>query len=310
MATNKSSNRAREISIALGSISPFVFVTLYIVTIVAFWGVFLLLPRGSFYHSTAQYEREFLNQDANSILNAIKEEILDNLRVHYPNLAVSENSWVVDRSELRVNSLNVSDYPDSISFQVSAPLWYIPADKKFIQSSLQSVVRLGLNKETFIADRAYYFPHLEDTSTVKIEGVPDAPGVAILFPSRTPSITGPNISLPLSLRNQMLEFGEAYRGFPTNVSGNEIRMLYLSVGIATSTALGDITPITTMSRSLILFESVISILITSLFLNSLANVIVYKGTAGKKLRAQNNQDFLTDLLSQPIKTEITAIPHK
>lgn len=171
MSTNKSPNRTHEISIALGGVSPLVFVAAYLISIIVFWGLFLLLPRGSFYHSTAQYEREFLNQDASSILNAIKVDILSNLQVHYGNLKISKNNWVVELSEFQVSSLNVSEYPENISFQVFVPLWYVPPDKQYTQGFLRSTIRLDLKEETFIADRAYYFPPLEDASTINIEGV-------------------------------------------------------------------------------------------------------------------------------------------
>ena len=308
MSISQSSSPDHKTTTKFGDIPPLIFVVVYVLVIIIFWIIFLFLPAGSFYHSTAQYERKFFDEDAKSILDSIKIEILDNLENHHPNLEVSENNWFINLSELQVYSLDVSQYPNSVSFQVFAPLEYVLEEKKYVEHTLHSTIQLKLNEEIFIDDRVYYLLSTKNTSLTKIEGIPDSPGVTILFPSKKSTITLPNISISLSLRNQILQFGEGYQGFPTNVSGNGIRMLYLSVGIATSTALGDITPITTMARTVILVEAMLSIVLISFFLNSLANTIVYARNPRQTLQKQSDQEVLENLLFQSIEQKFKDNP--
>ena len=67
-----------------------------------------------------------------------------------------------------------------------------------------------------------------------------------------------------------MAFSQTVKGFPAKASGAYARMFYFSAVTITTLGYGDIVPITTMSRTLVAFESIIGIVLIGLFLNSLS----------------------------------------
>ena len=81
-----------------------------------------------------------------------------------------------------------------------------------------------------------------------------------------------NAWLPISTGSQekIVAFGNTARGFPAKASGSYARMFYFSAVTITTLGYGDIVPITSLSRTLVAFESNAGIVLIGLFLNSLS----------------------------------------
>lgn len=65
----------------------------------------------------------------------------------------------------------------------------------------------------------------------------------------------------------------ANRGDASTVSGHFLRMLYMSVVVLTTLGLGDIVPMTPISRTAVATEAMLGIAFAGLFLNALANKV-------------------------------------
>lgn len=68
----------------------------------------------------------------------------------------------------------------------------------------------------------------------------------------------------------MRSYASGSQGVGSAVEGNFIRMLYLSGVTITTLGFGDIVPVTTPARILILTESVLGAVLIGLFLNPLS----------------------------------------
>jgi hypothetical protein len=78
--------------------------------------------------------------------------------------------------------------------------------------------------------------------------------------------------MPISkrLNDDILNLGKGVQGDPSNLSGHFERMLYLSALTITTAGYGDITPLTTRARLLIILEAVLGIILFGLFLSTLS----------------------------------------
>jgi hypothetical protein len=76
--------------------------------------------------------------------------------------------------------------------------------------------------------------------------------------------------MPATLTADIVKFSEAKRGFPSQIDGQFVRMLYLSATTITPLGFGDVVPLTTPARLAISLEAVIGILVMGLFLNAVA----------------------------------------
>lgn len=78
------------------------------------------------------------------------------------------------------------------------------------------------------------------------------------------------IYIPGTLTADIVRFSEAKRGFPAQMSGQFVRMLYLSASTITTLGFGDIVPLTTSARLAVSVEAVLGIVMMGLFLNAIA----------------------------------------
>jgi hypothetical protein len=77
------------------------------------------------------------------------------------------------------------------------------------------------------------------------------------------------IILEENLFDRIMRLNKAFQGFPIDVTDKFIRALYLSAVTITTLGFGDIVPITSLSRIIIIIETISGIIIIGLFLNSL-----------------------------------------
>lgn len=78
------------------------------------------------------------------------------------------------------------------------------------------------------------------------------------------------LSLSVPLNSRIVGFAMATRGFPSGVSGNWSRMIYLSAATITTLGYGDIVPLSSRARNCISAEAILGVALAGLFLNSLA----------------------------------------
>jgi len=269
--------KLKWISASLGKAPSLLYILLYITIVFAFGGIYQSLPPRSFYHSTSKFEYEFFDPDANAILERLRQEILQVFNEHYQQPVVSLDCWQIDSEEFNVHSLNVKEFPEDFKFKIQIPTTCNLENGNHIWSMLSATVSVPLRNRIVSDGTVYSFIQISEQTPLHIGSVPSPPKSDVLFPfnadfnggdeGSSPSQTTLPLSLPLY--EAIVDFGQGYRGFPTKVSGQYWRMLYLSAGVATSNALGDIAPITTRARLLVTAEAIASLALIGLFLNAL-----------------------------------------
>jgi hypothetical protein len=259
------------ISFRLGRVPSLLYIAAYILLIILFSGIYYILPERPFYHSTAQYEYESLNADANKLLSTLRDRIINNLTRYYKSSQPKIRDWVLDTRSFTVDSLSVRNFPEEFNFQVGAPLSRIEPRGK-VETYEHRLVIVPLKGKMIIEGVVYLFPKLDEAAPISIAEFPPEPNLQELLPDpgRLATLSGPVLGISVDLYNNIIGFGQGYRGFPAKVKGHYLRMLYFSAGIATSTALGDIVPITPLARLLVTIEALCALVIVGLFLNALA----------------------------------------
>jgi hypothetical protein len=269
----------------LGGIAILYYVLVYFVLILIFSFIYYFLPAKSFYHTTSKYEYSELTEEADIILEKIKEHIfLSNLN-YYGDTVINLNGWAINLSELRAYSLNVADFPNNISFRLGITFLH----ENGIQSGMSPEIKIDIQEKIKSQDLVLCSVRTDSKPISLIDSL-KTPEISNLF--KIPSDNGlqvlsPMIVLSSEVWNDIIYFGQSYRGFPNKkINGQWLRMVYLSSGIATSTLIGDIVPITKLSRFLITVQGLLTILVISLFFNALANDIA-EGMEKKSKKKKN-----------------------
>lgn len=262
----------------LGRVPTLIYLLLFLLLIFVFAFLYDSLPNTSFYHATAKYEYDYLNREADEISNQLKNEITETFVDHYGDSQVIINGWQVDISELRITSLQVKDFPEEISFHIWLPIKSID-DQRGIETVINTTVTLSLKEKIQTDDVIELFPDFSDytrSSAYLGEALNIEPlSLEVLFQGEPPigKTYAPALFISSNLYQRITAFGQAYRGFPSMINGHFARMLYFSAGIATSSALGDISPLTSKARSLVTLEIILSLILITLILNAIGNDI-------------------------------------
>lgn len=261
----------KKITQKLGQVTTFTYVILYLLMILLFAVLYFFLPSRSFYHSTSKYEYSTLNQEANDILNDLKNLIVGNLTKDENIYTIEKDSFLIDYDQIQFYSLDVDKFPRNIKFKMGVML-YQQIDTNVVQYVLKPNIEMGMQQKIIIGDEVICPLTLEE-SIIGIKGLKQIKSSNILFPDSNGihlENTNPTIRIPISMYDEIVSFGQAYRGFPDNISGHWLRSLYLSSGISTSTVFGDIVPLSNTSRILVTIQGLISIILISLFFNAIA----------------------------------------
>jgi hypothetical protein len=264
-------NSIKNVFIKLGRLPALIFLFGYLMVIFIFSLIYCYGLSGmNFYHPTSQYEYEYFNPDANKILQDIRTEMIqDFLKYHKNNSEF--NGWQMDINKLEIYSLNVKDFPKEIGFTVSIPIVKQEREGAWILSILSSNVIVSLQDKMRIDETMYLKINFE-----KFFNSTGIPTPDYLFPNTGGGYTRvrlPLLPLSVDLYDRIIAFGQGYRGFPSGVSGQYLRMLYFSTGVATSSTFGDIIPVSTQARFSVTVEALLAIIFIGLFLNSLAYVV-------------------------------------
>jgi hypothetical protein len=272
MSLSASSAKLRRLSANLGSVPTVAYLLLYLLLVPAFALVYSVLPWDHFWHSTSKFEYGYFEQDANSLLEGIREQVVDAFKSHYGRSRVSFDGWEVDIESVRFHSLDVANFPDELGLQATIPVAYDTQDGDYVHGWLPAHITIPLRQTLTIDDVVYLFPTFQENHTIAIDGTTAPPEPALIFPSKPEGALVYSSTMPISgtLYADIIRFGRGHLGFPAGVSGQLVRMLYLSATIVTSNAMGDIVPLTTTARTLTTLESLCAAVLVGLFLNALA----------------------------------------
>jgi hypothetical protein len=258
----------KSLAAKLGRAPTLLYLLGYLIVIFVFSLIYYYaLPGKHFYHSTSQYEYEFFNNDANDILQGIRSEMIKTF-LENGEAKQEINGWNLDINNLETYSLSVGDFPSEFSFQVRIPLAHSTEGQEDGWTSISAKIIAFTDGKLIFDNTAYLMFKIESNANFPIEGIPSP---EVLFPYRSFEQQKNAVLFPMSLNlyNKLIGFGQGYRGFPSNVSGQYLRMLYFSTGIATSSAFGDIVPVSTQARVWVLLEALCAVIFVGLFLNGL-----------------------------------------
>lgn len=246
---------------------------LYCLFILGFALLYSRMPARSFYHTTIQYEYSAINSDALVILDDLKNVLTQNIKNH---IDEKKGIWTINYESISLSSLNIKDYPEKIIFNVFVRI----AQKDSVVEIGQTGKVVLILENSFYLNNDYYFRYqCEGFETAKINLTKDVPEIAYLIGDSTLNKDIRLIKLSKSIYTKITNLGNGYKGFPNQISGNFIRILYFSLGIASTMTMGDILPITILARIMVIIQTIITLIFLGLIIDSIVEKI--KGSIGK-----------------------------
>ena len=278
-ASSKKIARKKLIAISrwLGNIPSLAYALFYLLMIPLFATIYYFLPY-HFYHSTIQYEHSFYTEVHNTE-EMLTKEILDRFEKAHHSYEINTSRWKI-KIKLPggglVRFLQVSG--NEISFRM---LFLITDSEKESSSELaQPLIRFQLIPKSYPLDSKYIGEGFIFNRNLLIDELTDN---LLVTPTERVEIARaifpfdyegrPSESIILYISNKiescLQKISSASKGFPSSISGNFVRMFYLSAVTITTLGYGDVIPITTTSRILVSFEAILGLVLIGLFLNAL-----------------------------------------
>jgi hypothetical protein len=192
-------------------------------------------------------------------------------------LAIAGHARVLARATLDPGSVVVSDFtiqPSQLALRlVVSGAFRLPADTSVGFAGLNyfsesfKVSGLPLNHSCGDScDASYDLPVAAEQSS----SGPGLPPIQRLFPTDAgPAGRGPHLSIDEFTYRLLFRHYKAQTGDPTYASGAFLRMLYFSATTQTTLGLGDITPVSTLARVLVMVQALLGIITIGVFLNNL-----------------------------------------
>ncbi|HKQ04860.1 MAG TPA: potassium channel family protein [Blastocatellia bacterium] len=261
------------------------YAVLYILILLGYAYVYFLLPGNEFYHANINRE-PMLQTDKGRISKEMQAQIADTFRQYYGGDKKTVSGWTVDANTFQVLFLEATDKGNDVEIQFKL-------DVKLTNQSLQEMSLYIDPIVTFSATERSADSSGGDMQrkvvAVSIPEVPhwekkDNPSFAeAFFPSGAPPAAqkgesagtdkdfGPVLRvMPITKRlsDDIIKLARGIQGNPSNLSGYFQRMLYLSAVTITTLGYGDIAPLTTRARLLVLSEAVVGIIVIGLFINA------------------------------------------
>lgn len=265
---------AKKIYAKILGVSSITWGVLYFACIPVFAFIYHFFLPFQFYHSTVQYEKNFLNKDEKNILAKLKENLIYNYKLFHTHSDSTINGYYYS-----IESINCTDLEalnDKIQFQLCYD--FKSMDSTHTEGHLCSTVFYTYNSLF-----SSYSPNGDkinwEYKRVYYDTLSQAPfDLSIFFPHNVNLIMGygkiyPVTRIPSGLNNDIVGYKNAVKGLPSRVSGNLGRMLYFSAVTIATVGFGDIVPLTDEARLLVAIEAILGILFIGLFLNSIANKI-------------------------------------
>jgi hypothetical protein len=327
------SNQIRLLLSKLGKAPALIYLLGYLIVIFVFSLIYYYALSGDhFYHSTTQYEYQFFSNDvADPILHDLRTDMI---QAYQKNGKAKEeiNGWRIVVDDLHIDSLDAGNLPSEFSFQVTIPINDGTEGNWDSWTFLTANITVFTNSQ-FISDDIVYLPfQIVTPFTSPLQGIPSqipTPGVLFNYeliqrqssdnenelfqrPGNNEGMflqqQGAKEVLPLSINsyNKIIEFGQGFRGFPSKGNEQYLQMLYFSAGIATSSALGDIVPISTQARLFVTLEAITAVIFIGLFLNSLAYDIGEALRSAQKIEQKTNHIVSSANKKRPTKRAVNG----
>lgn len=191
----------------------------------------------------------------------------------------SEDTIMIRDKLIRVVELHsVKIEGDEISFRLYLWVWAIHSDEK--KKLLTPTAKFSFTHFVTGNRNGMRYKDGYEIKSVTIEGLSDDTFINdqqtqielanALFPDYSNNDLPVLMEIPTILNDKISNYASGMKGFASGISGNYIRMLYLSAVTITTLGYGDIVPVTTLSRLLVSIESVLGIVLIGLFLNALS----------------------------------------
>jgi hypothetical protein len=258
----------------VGQVPGIYYVVAYVLMIFLFAGVYCILPGRPFYHSTAQYE-EGMKPDSAALLANLTQEVRTDLESQFGTSTPVIRGWRLDLSQFQIASISVRNFPDATILSAAAPVSFETSLGQ-VTARFDGDLALGPRPSMVTnGTKLFFFQPPSAETTWAIDFLPREPELADIFHPLDSGLATSTVAIELSPQSwsQIVAFGDGYRGFPSRLPGQFWRMLYLSAGVSTSSALGDILPLTSLARGVMTLQALLSLLLVGFFLNSVATVI-------------------------------------
>ncbi len=254
------------------------FAALYLGLIPTYAFVYACLPY-HFYHSTVRYEESF-RSDANYIAESLRRSIVENFEKHYGGGKATIRGTEVESSTIRVS--NVAAHRNYLDFTLNYD------EQRELQGEPVTEIRVGQIKLTLtpraigkrqkageqgqavtIDDNGEYLYPDPKTSLPDICPPPTSVDYSVVV-AKNSNLPMAVVVIPAETLSLINGYIAADTGFPSFITGNFERMLYLSAMTITTVGFGDIVPITPLARTLVASEAVVGVVLAGLFINAVA----------------------------------------
>ena len=230
--------------------------------------VYSFLPY-HFYHSTAKYEYAILNPKADTILNALKNQVKNNYK-HSTHL---QSDKFLDFESISFNSLKYENDKFYVKCCYSEKFKIHKTDTSYVQQ--YACNDLSFNRKSFLRifdtlskEQKNYLMIYNENQNLKKDNMFFADKFDEIF--KTDNLYIPALIIDNSLDKKLNEFAMTIYGFPNSFMDNYWRMFYFSSVTLTTLGFGDIVPVSNLARILISIEAILGVVIIGLFLNALS----------------------------------------
>jgi hypothetical protein len=276
-----------DLSRWLGKVPSLGYAVVYFLLIPVFAAIYYLLPDHSFYHYTIKFEQA-LNNDERVILQRLQNEIVQTFRRAHGEGEVQFGNWRMNADSISLRALRVSE--SELSFQLDIQLTNLAENKQLVSAGATIKGPLMQWAESLSSNDPDKDRYVIEYRSIRIEASPVSPFTTnsslgkVIFSESLPKMQLPKdlfgqdwerdqliMPIPRELNESILAYEKGIEGFPSGLTGNPVRMFYLSAATITTLGYGDIVPLTTLSRILVSVEAILGIVTLGLFLNALAH---------------------------------------
>ena len=255
-------------------ITPWFWIIVYICLIISFAGIYTL-NNSHFYNSNITREKDYaelINSVELNFQQELSDLILANNDKELYYLEIPDTQYA-----LSVDDIEVTLYhPKDVSFNVMVNLLNnqptASADKDFLFMMHSVIYNFKLTGTRFLMEDDTVLQNCLITTASSIYN-PITSQETINNIDISEVLGGYNwnlrIKIPNELDDNILTLLKSEDGYVDGFENNFFRMLYLSVVTITTLGFGDITPITDFARLLIGLESILGVVILSLFINAI-----------------------------------------
>lgn len=248
---------------------PLTFLIIYIMLIFIFAVVYTFYG-DDFYHTTVQYEN-YTDQEYQEIKSQIQNLLRNKIKNTYEHHSVyldKEKNWFLNINDLYVSNFKVKKNKLDIDL-----LMYITNGEKSENKDEITFITKESKKFKLVFAGYSKFDSKNELQTFGFNIINDEENVEYnvnkIFNKNGSTIM--ELKVPYELSKKIDGYTRSVYGFPNNIDGKFIRMLYLSMVTITTLGYGDIVPLSNLTRILVGLESFLGIVIIGWFATALLN---------------------------------------